>query len=225
MENVKHIEGHPSHQGVHAAGILVCNQPITNFCGVNSRDNRIAMLDKDDAEEINLLKIDALGLKTMTILAGVCDQIGKKYDWLYEIPVDDEKTYKVFNDHRFNGIFQFEGDTIQKIAKDMPIENIEDLSAINAIGRPGVIEAGGTAKYLDFRSGRKPVEYVNNHKLVVDATKMTYGIIIYQEQVMRIVKELGLLSWEDTSKIRKLISKSKGKEALDKLAQAIKQNR
>jgi len=216
MKNVRYVENHPSHMGVHAAGILVCNNPISKYCGVNSKDNRIGMLDKNDAEEIDLLKIDALGLKTMTILAGVCDQIGKPYTWIHTLPKDDPETYKVFNDHRFNGIFQFEGDTIQKIAKDMPIENIEDISAINAIGRPGPIESGGTRRYLNFRSGRKETEYVNNHPLVVDATKNTYGIIIYQEQVMRIVKELGKLSWEDTSKIRKLISKSKGKEALDK---------
>ena len=131
MEVVKHIEAHPSHTGVHAGGILVCNNPITDYCGVNSRDKkRIGMLDKKDAEVVNLLKIDALGLRTLSIIAGVCDQIGKPYPWMYEIPVDDPATFKVFNDHRFNGIFQFEGSAVQGLAKQMPIDNIEDIAAL-----------------------------------------------------------------------------------------------
>ena len=80
MKVVSKIESHSHHCGVHAAGILVCNDPITSYAGINCRDNkRIAMLDKKDAEEVNLLKIDALGLRTLSILAAVCDQIGKHY--------------------------------------------------------------------------------------------------------------------------------------------------
>jgi len=218
MEVVKSIEAHASHTGVHAAGILVCNEPITNYCGVNSRDNkRIGMLDKKDAEKIDLLKIDSLGLRTLAIIADICDQIGKHYTWIYEIPVDDPKAYEVFNAHRFNGIFQFEGIAVQGLAKQMPIENMEDIAALGALGRPGPLVSGGATSYIQFRTGQKEVKYVNDHPVVVEATKSTFGVIVYQEQVMKIVRELGQLSWEKTSAIRKAMSKTLGVEFFDKM--------
>jgi len=218
MESVRHIEAHASHTGVHAAGIIVCNAPITNYCGINSRDNkRIGMLDKKDAEDVNLLKIDALGLRTLSIIASVCDQIGKKYEWMYEIPTDDEETFKVFNDQRFNGIFQFEGPAVKGLARQMPIENMEDIAALSALGRPGPLSSGGANSYIKFRSGKESVKYVNDHPIVVSATKSTYGVIVYQEQVMKIVRELGQLSWEKTSAIRKAMSKTLGVEFFDKM--------
>jgi DNA polymerase III alpha subunit len=217
MENVKHIEAHPSHTGVHAAGILVCNSPITNYCGINSRDkNRIGMLDKKDAEAINLLKIDALGLRTLTIIAGVCDQVKKPYSWIYKIPTDDPGAYKVFNDHRFNGIFQFEGQAIQGLAKQMPIENMEDVSALGALGRPGPLMSGGASSFIGFRNHPESIKYLSNHQAVVDATKGTYGIIIYQEQMLAIGRNYGKLSWADTSDLRRAASKSLGDEFFDK---------
>lgn len=218
MKVLSKIEAHASHTGVHAAGILVCNEPITSYAGINSRDNkRIAMLDKKDAEAINLLKIDALGLRTLTILAAVCDQIGKPYNWLYEIPLDDEKTYDIFNNHRYNGIFQFEGHAIKSLAILMPVENMEDISALGALGRPGPLNSGGANRYVKFRSGEAEVKYVSDHPIVVEATESTFGVIVYQEQVMKIVRELGQLSWKDTSAIRKAMSKTLGVEFFDKM--------
>ncbi len=217
MEVVKHIENHPSHTGVHAAGILVCNEPITNYCGVNSRDKkRIGMLDKKDAEGVGLLKIDALGLRTLSIIASTCDQIGKPYKWMYEIPTDDTDTFKVFNAKRFNGIFQFEGSAIQGLAKQMPIESMEDISALSALGRPGPLVSGGASSFISFRTGLKKVEYLSNHQAVVAATEGTYGIVIYQEQMLSICREYGKLSWADTSDLRKAASKSLGDEFFDK---------
>ena len=217
MEVVKHIEAHPSHTGVHAAGILVCNHAITNYCGVNSRDNkRIGMLDKKDAEEVNLLKIDALGLRTLDIIADVCDSINKPYEWMYEIPVDDEKTFDIFNKHRFNGIFQFEGPAVQGLAKAMPIEDMEDIAALGALGRPGPLVSGGATSFLEYRNNPKKIKYLSDHPVVIEATKGTYGIIIYQEQMLAIGRNYGKLSWKDTGDLRKAASKSLGDEFFDK---------
>ena len=217
MEVVKHIEAHPSHTGIHAGGILVCNNPITIYCGVNSRDKkRIGMLDKKDAEVVNLLKIDALGLRTLSIIAGVCDQIDKPYSWMYEIPVDDSATYKVFNDHRFNGIFQFEGSAVQGLAKQMPIENMEDVAALGALGRPGPLMSGGANDFIGARTGKNGIKYLSNHQAVIDATKDTYGIVIYQEQMLAIGRNYGQLSWADTQELRHAASKSLGDEFFDK---------
>ena len=207
------VEGHPSHTGVHAAGVLVSPQPISNFCGIDSRDKkRIAMIDKRDAESLNLLKIDALGLRTLTIIANVCDAIEEPYEWIYSLPTDDKAAFEVFNNHRFSGVFQFEGDAVKSLAIKMPIENIEDISALSAIGRPGPLGSGAAWDYVNARAGRNEIKWISENPLILEATKETFGVIIYQEQVMRIVREVGGFSWEETGAIRKSIAKSKGDE-------------
>lgn len=217
MEPVMKIEAHASHTGVHAAAVIVCNNPITTYAGINSRDNkRIAMLDKKDAEVVNLLKIDALGLRTLSIIAGVCDQIGKPYEWMYHIPTNDEKTFEVFNSHRFDDIFQFSGPAIKGLAKQMPIECMEDIAALSALGRPGPLSSGGANQYIHYRTGKQPAKYLSNHKVVVDATKNTFGVVIYQEQMLSIGRNYGLLSWAETSELRKAMSKSLGDEFFGK---------
>lgn len=218
MMPVAKIEGHASHTSVHAAGIIVCNEPITDYCGINSREaSNIAMIDKKDAEKINLLKIDALGLRTLTILADVCDQIGMPYLDLYDIPLDDKKAFKVFQDQRVTGIFQFEGDAVRNLAKQMPIESIEDISALGALGRPGPLATGGASTFVKRRSDpNEKIEYMSNHSKVLGEIKETFGVIIYQEQVMNIGRNYGGLSWEDVSELRKAMSKSLGDEFFGK---------
>ena len=218
MMKVADVEAHASHTSVHAAGIIVCNEKITHFCGINSREKgqRIAMIDKKDAEALDLLKIDALGLRTLTILADICDAIGKPYDWLYEIPLTDKKAYKVFKKQRLTGIFQFEGEAVKNLAKQMPVKNILDISALGALGRPGPLATGGATTFTKRRSGEEDVKYISNSKYVVEQTKETYGVIIYQEQVMDIGRTYGGLSWEDVSELRKAMSKSLGDEFFGK---------
>jgi DNA-directed DNA polymerase III PolC len=218
MKDVHRIEEHPSHSSVHAAGILVSTKPISDYCGINSREKqRIAMLDKRDAEEINLLKIDALGLRTLTILADICDQLKKPYTWLYDITMDDKKTYQMFNDHRYNGVFQFEGEAATNFAKKMQINCIEDISAIIALCRPGPSNSGGSNRYMKRRSGKSKVKYLDPSKAFIKATKATYGVLVYQEQVMQIAKDYAGLSWPEVSKLRKAIGKKKGIEESEKL--------
>ncbi len=217
MLPVTKIEAHASHTGIHAAAIIVCNEPITKYSGINSRDKgRIAMIDKKDAEVVNLLKIDALGLRTMSILAGVCDQLGKHYDWLYEIPTDDQATFDVFNAGRLDDIFQFSGPAIKGLAKQMPIDHMEDIAALSALGRPGPLSSGGANLYIQYRTGAKEVEYLADHPAVVAATKATYGVVIYQEQMLAIGRNYGCLSWGEVSELRKAASKSLGDEFFGK---------
>lgn len=218
MKTVSKVEAHASHTGIHAAGLLICNNPITYYCGINTRDNkRIGMIDKKDAETLNLLKIDALGLRTLSIIADICDSIGKDYNWIYTIPTDDKETFNIFNQQRFSGIFQFEGRAVQGLAKQIEIENLEDIAALSALGRPGPLVSGGANEYISYRTGAKPIKYIHDHPIIIDATKNTYGVVIYQEQVMRIVREFGKFSWEETSSIRKAMSRSLGVEYFDKL--------
>lgn len=216
MLPVQEVEGHPSHTGVHAAGVLVCNDPITKYCGVNSRENRVAMLDKRDAEEVNLLKIDALGLRTLSIIADTCDQIGKPYEWMYSLPIDDVEAYKIFQDCRFTGIFQFEGEAIRKLASQSVIETLEDISALTALGRPGPLSSGGALRFVYVRSGERELEYLSEHPAIIEATKNTFGVLVYQEQIMQICKTYGGFDVTDLNAIRKAISKTYGDDYLDK---------
>lgn len=216
MQAAADLEGHASYIGKHAAGILVCNGPVSKYCGINSRDKqRLAMIDKRDAEALNLLKIDALGLRTLDIIEEACETLGQPYSWIYELPLDDPAAYKILNDRRFDGIFQFEGDAVQSLAKKMPLESIEDISALSALGRPGPLGSGAAWDYVHARAGRKEIKWVSEHPIVKAATEETQGVIVYQEQVMRIVRELAGFSWADTGDVRKVIAKSKGDE-LDK---------
>lgn len=203
------IEGHARHTGVHAAAIIVTAKPVTNFCAVNTQTGA-AMLDKKDAEKINLLKIDALGLRTLSVMQDTLDQVGWSREHLRDFPRDDKRAFDVLNKAHFAGIFQFEGGALQNIAQQMPIETLEDVSALTALARPGPLDSGGTIEYLSRRTGRKPITYF--HPKIKVLTEITYGIIVYQEQVMTIAREIGGLSWEDVSQLRKAMSKSLGKE-------------
>lgn len=207
------IENHARHNGQHAAGICVTQYPITNYCSVDKRTGA-AQIDKKDAEDLNLLKIDALGLRTLTVLQDVLDQVGKTREWLLEQPLDDDKAFSVIRNERYSGIFQFEGFALQNICRQMSISSFEDIAVITALARPGPLTSGGTTEFIKRRTGSKSVEYL--HSMTEQMTKVTYGVVVYQEQVMQIAREVGKMSWEDVSSLRKAMSKSLGKEFFDK---------
>lgn len=206
------IEGHARHTSTHAAGVIVCADPISKYAGMDLREN-VAMLDKETAEnDAGLLKIDILGLRTLTILGEICDQINKPYSWLYSISLDDTETFELLDSMKLSGIFQFEGYSLQSLARQMGIQTFNDIVAITALARPGPLHSGGASLFANRRTGHEPIEYLHNHPKIIEITKETYGVIVYQEQVMRIVREIGHLSWKDTSMIRKTMSKTMGDE-------------
>lgn len=216
LKNVTKIEEHASHTSVHAAGIILSNKPITKYCAINSKENNIAMIDKKDAEKLNLLKIDALGLRNLTIIADICDMIKKPYEWIYSIPLDNKKTYKIFKKNRLQGVFQFEGDAIGKLTKSTKINNIDDISALNALCRPGPLKSGGAKDFIDRKNGKSELLYLDKKESIIKHTKDTHGAIVYQEQLMFICNEYAGLPWNEVSEIRKAIGKSMGKDELNK---------
>lgn len=199
------LEGHASHTGVHAAGLLVCNDEITNYATVDQHG--IAHLDKISAEQLGLLKIDVLGLRTL----GVLEDSGVGIDW-YRLPFDDIATYDVFNQGRLCGIFQFEGNALRAISKDIRFESIIEIDAVTALARPGPFGGGVTDKYIKRKNGEP---YTPIHPLVESHMKETYGLPVYQEQTLAIVREIGQFDWKETSTIRKAMSKRMGKEFFD----------
>lgn len=196
------LEGHASHTGVHAAGLLVCNAPIANFAVVD--DEGIAHLEKDAAEKLGLLKIDILGLRTLSIL----EDAGKNIDW-YNLPLDDQKTIDLFNTGRLCGIFQFEGDAMRSISSQLKIKSIVEIDAVTALARPGPFAGGVTKKYIDRMNG---ASYRAIHPEVEAHMSETFGLPIYQEQTIAIVKEIGGFGGKEAAMIRKAMAKSLGVE-------------
>lgn len=214
LRYAEEMEGQIRQYSSHAAGVVISEEALENFVAVYERnDERAISLEKHDAEEIGLLKIDILGLNTLTMVKRAQELIeerhGKKIEF-YDLPLDDPKVYKSFQDGKMFGIFQFEGESVYSITRQVNPENFKHLSDIMALARPGPLHAGGTQKYIDRKNSGKKWKEI--HPLIEEMTKSTYGVIVYQEQVMRIVREIGGFSWADTSAIRKAMSGRLGTE-------------
>lgn len=211
MKIVSRSENHASHTGVHAAGIIVCPEPLTKYIGVNYRENMI-MGDKKDAEYLNLLKIDCLGLRTLSVLEECAKLANFNVLDFYKLQLDDKKAFDIFNQMRVFGIFQFEGQALQYITRNMGVQKFDDIVAITALARPGPMHSGGANKFISRRIGKEEISYISDHESYVDVTKDTYGIVVYQEQLMRIAREYGQMSWMDVQELRRGAAKSMGVE-------------
>jgi hypothetical protein len=211
------IENHASHAGVHAAGVIVSNEPVSDYCTIGA--DGVAQLDKPDAEALNLLKIDALGLRTLGVIedAGVVTT-----DRLYALQLNDPAVFEVFNQKKFSGIFQFEGQAQRSISAQVHVSDFMHIDHLTALARPGPLGGGAANKYINRHAGRELVEY--DHDALQHLTKDTYGLVLYQEQTMNIVREIGNFNWEDTSFIRKAMSGRKGNEYFAKKKQQFIEN-
>ena len=219
MAYAKEIEGQIRQFGVHAAGTILSQEPIENFAAFYraSKGSRVCSMDYHDSSALGLLKIDLLGLNALTIIKRCLELIydSKKIeiDW-NKIPLDDKKTYDNFCKVKTFGVFQFDGAAVMEVCKQVQPKTFSELVDVNALSRPGTLHSGGTTMYVQRKSGKELTTFL--HPLVEKITKDTFGITIYQEQVMKIVHEIGKLSWADTSAIRKVMSGRKGTEAFKK---------
>lgn len=211
------IQGKIRHMGKHAAGLIVTSEPITDYMAVYTNKQsgeRLVAVDHRDASYLNLMKIDVLGLKELTIIRMIAERIGMRLEDVYNIPLDDAATLKLFNDRDFLGIFQFEGLAVRSVADLISFEGLREIADVNAMARPGPLHAGATEAYI---KGKAHGNYhpVIKHELVQPIIAPTYGQIIYQETIMRILREVGSMSWQDVCDIRTIMGKSKGSEAFD----------
>jgi len=216
MIRAAEIEGHAMTSGKHAAGILITNDALTNYAGINTRDG-VVMVDKKDAEKVNLLKIDCLGLRTLSILEDVMDAIGMDRNDLYDLPLDDEPALNVFREGRMCGVFQFDGHALRSVSRQIEIKDFYDLVALTTLARPGPIHSGGASTYLARHSGTEEIEYLSEHESVIKHTEQTYGVIIFQEQLMMIGREYGGLAWKHVQAIRRASSKSLGADFFNEI--------
>jgi len=210
---ITEFEGHPRHAGQHAAGIVISSQPITEFVAVDHRTGA-TMCDKKDAEDgYNLLKIDALGLTQLSVFEDALELAGLPHDHLFSVPLEDPEAFKVLNDAKWSGIFQFNGMALQSIAKQFHIDKFDDIVNITALARPGPLASGGAHEWIRRRNGTNAVTYA--HPVFEPYLKDTLGIVIYQEQVMEVGRNVGGLDWIQVTALRKAMSKSLGKEYFD----------
>lgn len=207
------MEGHPRHYSQHAAGIVVAQEPIVDFVAIDTRTGA-TMCDKKDADDYNLLKIDALGLTQLSVFEDCLSMAGLPMDFLDSLPLDCPEAFEVLNQGKFSGIFQFNGLALQSITKQFTVAQFDDIVSITALGRPGPLSSGGAHEWIKRKNGTHAVTYP--HPCFEPYLKDTMGIVIFQEQVMEIGRNIGNLSWEEVSELRKAMSKSLGKEYFDR---------
>ena len=207
------LEGHAVTPGTHAAGILISNKPLHNYCSIDYKSNTV-QIDGPQAEKLNLLKIDCLGLRTLAVLMETAKLAKFDFSKYYELEFNDPKVFKLLTDKRYSGIFQFDGQALGIITNQMGVDSFDDMIAITALSRPGALNSGGAAKYIKRRIGQEQPEYFG--EIYERVTKSTYGVVIFQEQTMQLLREVGNLSWGDVNILRKAMSKSYGDEFFSK---------
>lgn len=213
LKLAKQLEGNYRTLSVHAAGIVISNAPISDTCAVYTRTKdgktqSVVAYDKKDAEYVGMLKADFLGLKTMGMI-GIClDVIQMDLEDLYRVPIDEQRTLDAFRANDLTGIFQFEGRATAIVNRDVEPDNFFHLADINALSRPGPLFSGMTAQYTAVKHGRERAERL--HPVVDNITSWTYGQIVYQEQVLKILTELAGFSAVRVGDIRRIISQKLG---------------
>jgi len=230
IDIAKRLEGLTRHASTHAAGVVIAPQPLLNYLPLykSSKDEITTQYDMVDVEAIGLIKMDFLGLRTLTVIQDTLEAIeaatGEKVD-IDNLPLDDADTYALFCAGRTCGIFQFESSGMRDILIRLKPERLEDLSALNALYRPGPIKGGLIDDYIKRRHGKTDVEYLLPE--LEEITRETFGIILYQEQVMQIASRLGGFSLGEADLLRRAMGKKKKKlmtEQKDRFLDGAKQN-
>ena len=216
IEMAQKLEGMTRNIGMHAGGVLIAPGKLTDFCPLYQQpgsESAVSQYDKDDVEAIGLVKFDFLGLATLTILEIAREFIIKRHkgqeNFAYEnIPLDDGPTYRLFSDGKTEAVFQFESRGMQGMLKEARPSRLEDLIALNALYRPGPMDLIPT--FVNRKHGKEPVEYP--HPLVEPVLAETYGIMVYQEQVMQTAQVLGGYSLGGADMLRRAMGKKKAEE-------------
>jgi DNA polymerase-3 subunit alpha len=208
--------------GIHAAGVVTSKSPIFKYAPLETRTapgtkERIPVVgvDMEEAERIGLIKIDALGLKTLSVLKDTLTTIeqreGKKID-LLSVDMEDSKVYQMLSDGFTKGVFQCEATPYTNLLVKMGVKNFAELAASNALVRPGAMNTIGK-DYILRKHGKQNIAY--HHQVMKAFTAETYGCILYQEQVMQACTELGGMSMAEADKVRKIIGKKKDAKEFD----------
>lgn len=205
IDLARDIEGMPRQSSTHAAGVVIAREPLTHYMPVQISDGTLVTeYDKDLVEELGLLKMDFLGLRTLTVLGDAVKNVetsrGIQLD-LREIPLRDEKTAQMLCEGKTGAVFQMESAGMTALVKDIHPESFEDLIPTVALYRPGPLGSGMVQDFIDGRRGKKQVSYL--HPLLQPILQETFGVVLYQEQVMQIVQVLAGFSLGQADLLRR----------------------
>lgn len=209
MEYALKLENNIRNTGMHAAGVVIAPRRLTEFMPLyKAKDKIVTQFEKEEVEEIGLLKLDILGLKTLTIIKNILNSIheveGIELD-LYNIPLNDKKTFKLFQNGATDGIFQFESSGMKDFLKRSRPERFKDLIVLNGLYRPGPLGHGMADTYVKRKLGKEKVTYIfpETKEVLSD----TYGVIVFQEQVMRVSQIIAGFSLSKADEMRKIMGK------------------
>jgi DNA polymerase-3 subunit alpha len=211
LQMAETLEGSVRNTGIHAAGVIIAPDKLTNYIPIGTAKDAelyVTQFDGKVIEDAGMLKMDFLGLKTLSILKTAIGYVkenhGKEYN-LDDIPLDDENAFEMFKKGSTVGIFQFESDGMRKYLKQLKPTKIDDLIAMNALYRPGPMQF--IPDYIKRKHGEEDVEY--DHEDLIDILEPTYGIMIYQEQIMMVAQRMGGYSLGEADVLRRIMGKKK----------------
>ncbi len=216
MQLARKVEGTVRNTGIHAAGLIIAPDDITNYIPVSTSkdsDLLVTQFDGSVVEDAGMLKMDFLGLKTLSIIKDAIENIVKRHGEEAridpdDIPLDDIKTYELFQRGDMIGIFQFESDGMRKFLRELKPTNIEDLIAMNALYRPGPMD--NIPSFIRRKHGDEEITYP--HEWLGEILKPTYGIMVYQEQIMQTAQIMADYSLGKADMLRRAMGKKKLKE-------------
>jgi DNA polymerase-3 subunit alpha len=210
IETASFLEGLARHASTHAAGIVLSRKPLTDYVPLQktAEGEICTQYAMAELEELGLLKMDFLGLRTLTVISNALKII--KHTWgemvdINKIPLDDKKVYKMLSKGNCAGIFQLESEGMRDLVKRLKPENIEDITALLALYRPGPLGSGMIEDFINRKKGTIEIKYA--HPQLESILEETYGVIVYQEQVMKIASELAGFTLGQADILRKAIGK------------------
>ncbi|MCB1111406.1 MAG: DNA polymerase III subunit alpha [Chlamydiales bacterium] len=203
------LEGSIRNTGIHAAGIIISGEPLTEhipLCNSKDTDMPVTQYSMKPVEQVGMLKVDFLGLKTLTAITTcvrfVEDNFGRKIDWV-NLPLDDQPAFNLLNQGKTLGVFQLESGGMQDLARQLHLDRFEEIIAVGALYRPGPMDM--IPSFINRKHGREPIEY--DHEWMKDILAETYGIMVYQEQVMQIASKLANYSLGEGDVLRRAMGK------------------
>ncbi|MBJ8109852.1 DNA polymerase III subunit alpha [Bacillus cereus group sp. N6] len=215
FEIAKRVEGLPRHTSIHAAGVIMSQEPLTGSVAIQEGHNDVYVTQypADALEELGLLKMDFLGLRNLTLLENIIKFIvkktGKQID-LRNLPLQDEKTFQLLGRGDTTGVFQLESGGMRNVLRGLKPNEFEDIVAVNSLYRPGPMEQIPT--FIESKHGKRKIEYL--HPDLKPILERTYGVIVYQEQIMQIASKLAGFSLGEADLLRRAVSK-KNRDILD----------
>lgn len=223
LDFARKLEGCARHASTHACGVVITPKPLIEYlpCQLSTtgdeEETMVSQYSLHSIEDLGLLKMDFLGLKNLTIIERTCEIIekihGKRIN-IDQLPLDDAKTYELFQQGRTTGVFQFESGGMKKYLKQLKPSKFEDLIAMVALYRPGPLNSGMVDEFIDRKHGKKEIIYA--HPIMENSLKNTYGVIVYQEQVMQLSKDMAGFTGGQADTLRKAMGK-KIADLMDKM--------